>query len=230
MKFRMVALVAGLVLVVAMVVGSAGTVSAQTAPWIRLTGAPSGICTYGGGVLSFPFTAKVNSSGSNVATLDVPGVGQAGYYAEDMGWPLDGPGSYGLPTSAYSVAANTHLTVKIVTYVGYGQTGGVSSESWLVFDCTTGAVIESWFSGGSYQAAPVPEGFMQHEILCDSPVFDSPGGSYVGDNMVRAGQAWHVNPTPVSGPAGELWTEIHVAGLSTGYIRTLCVGGPTPFN
>lgn len=81
-----------------------------------------------------------------------------------------------------------------------------------------------------YQGAPIPEGFMQYDIVCDSAVYDMPGGTAVGENMVKAGQAWHVNTTPETGPDGQSWTEIFVAGLQTGYIPTACVGGPTAFN
>jgi hypothetical protein len=57
-----------------------------------------------------------------------------------------------------------------------------------------------------------------------------PAGNPVGDDMVMAGQAWYINPTPETGPDAQNWTEIFVAGEQTGYIPTACVGGPTPYN
>jgi hypothetical protein len=89
------------------------------------------------------------------------------------------------------------------------------------------AVLTYSTSGG--QAAQIPPGFLQHHIVCDTPVYDTPGGTPVGDNMVTAGQAWHTSPNPEPGPDGQNWTAIHVGGSLPGYIPTSCVGGLTVF-
>jgi hypothetical protein len=57
-------------------------------------------------------------------------------------------------------------------------------------------------------------------------VFDGPGGSPVGSNMLKNGQTWFVNPTPVKASNGQSWTAVFVSGFSNGYIPTSCVGGP----
>jgi hypothetical protein len=84
-------------------------------------------------------------------------------------------------------------------------------------------------SDGTAQGAGVPAGYYQYNIVCDTPVYDSPGGYPVGDNMVTAGQAWHLNPEPEAGPDGQNWNAIFVGGVHIGYIPSACVGGPTVF-
>lgn len=78
--------------------------------------------------------------------------------------------------------------------------------------------------------APVPKGFTQRSLSCTSPVLDGPAGRAVGDNTVKAGQVWYVNPKPVVGSDGLNYTEIFVGGPVTGYIPTACIGGATPFS
>ena len=231
MRFRIAALATGLILVAAIMLGGASSADAQTFPWIKITGGPI-VDTCNSISFGVPVDVNIGTTGSDFGKLTVPGYGAVWSYWEDHSGigPIVGPASYGVNPSPYSVAANTILMFEVSTYAGPSGSGGLTSYSWIKFDCTTGGVVNSYFGSGAFEEVPVPTGFMQHEILCDSPVFDMPGGTQVGDNMVRAGQAWYVNPTPVSGPAGELWTEIHVAGENTGYIRTSCVGGPTPFN
>lgn len=77
-----------------------------------------------------------------------------------------------------------------------------------------------WASGPAY-----PAGYVQRTILCDVPVYNTPGGAPVGDNALTAGQSWHVNPTPVEGPDGQQWTEVFVGGYQRPFIPTACVGG-----
>jgi hypothetical protein len=85
------------------------------------------------------------------------------------------------------------------------------------------------YNSDGFQAPSIPAGYIQHNIVCDTPVYDGPGGTPVGDNMVTAGQAWHVNPTPEAGLDGQNWTAIFVSGRHIGYIPTSCVGAPTVF-
>ena len=76
-----------------------------------------------------------------------------------------------------------------------------------------------WVTQPSY-----PAEFQQRVITCDVPVYNAPGGTPVGENMLKAGQTWHVNPTPVDGPDGQPWTEVFVGGWQRPFIPTACVG------
>jgi hypothetical protein len=70
----------------------------------------------------------------------------------------------------------------------------------------------------------IPAGFALRTITCDVPVYNTPGGSPVGDGRIRAGQTWYVNPTPVDAADGESWTEIFVSSRTHPFIPTRCVG------
>ncbi len=74
-----------------------------------------------------------------------------------------------------------------------------------------------------FQGVPIPTGFVLHTIGCDTPVYDTPGGSPVGDNAVTNGQTWFVSPTPVQGTDGQSWTEIFVSGIHDAFVPTSCV-------
>jgi hypothetical protein len=77
----------------------------------------------------------------------------------------------------------------------------------------------------AYRGAPIPGGFVLRTITCDTPVYDTAGGSPLSTGeKVTAGQSWFVSPTPqVVGATS--WTEIFNAGLLDGFIPTACVGG-----
>lgn len=91
------------------------------------------------------------------------------------------------------------------------------------FEVTAVAAAAPAFSG-----PPIPAGFVLRQITCDVAVFDTPGGQPVGSNAVKAGQSFYVNPTPVTGPSGESWTEIFVSSTTNPFIPTRCVGGYPP--
>ncbi|MBX3082667.1 MAG: hypothetical protein KF716_13600 [Anaerolineae bacterium] len=76
-----------------------------------------------------------------------------------------------------------------------------------------------------YAGPPIPAGFVLRTITCDVAVFDAPGGQPVGDNRIKGGQTWYVNPKSVKAADGQAWTEIFVSGTPNGYIPTKCVGG-----
>lgn len=232
MRLRTLALAAGFIVVAAMVFGGTSSADAQTFPWIEVTGGPSFDVCNGPFSFALPVNVNVGTGGSDFGKLTVPGHGAVFTYWEEHSWfgPMVGSAAYNVVPNAYSVAANTVLMFELSTYAGSGGTGGLTAYSWIKFDCTTGGVVASYFGSGAFEEVPIPTGFIQVTITCDTAVYDMPGGAPVGDNMVTAGQAWNVNPTPVSGPDGQSWTEIHVAGERTGYIPTACVGGPTPFN
>jgi hypothetical protein len=78
---------------------------------------------------------------------------------------------------------------------------------------------------------PIPPGFAQQLITCDAQLYDSPSGNVIPNAVVKAGQIWYVNPTPVLDLWGRWWTAIFVGGPNVGYISTACVGyvwQPTP--
>jgi hypothetical protein len=102
---------------------------------------------------------------------------------------------------------------------------GVQGVGWANLGTTTISLSVGCISG-QYEAVPIPDGFKLYSISCDTAVYDRPGGSPVGGNMVTAGQTWFVDPMPVAGPDGQNWTEIFVAGPITGYIPNACVGDP----
>ena len=75
-----------------------------------------------------------------------------------------------------------------------------------------------------------PAGFMQRNITCDTPVYGEPGGNAIPDTLILAGQAWHIDPTPVTGADGQMWHEVFVGSYENGFIPAGCVGALTEFN
>jgi hypothetical protein len=116
------------------------------------------------------------------------------------------------------VPAGTFLNYEVWgspnTYVHFGDPGYWDNDSYYNKDinCTAG------FSGRG-----IPAGFVQHVISCDVAVFNGPGGTPVGENRIRAGQVWFVNPAAVNAADGKSWTEIFVSGTLNGWIPTSCV-------
>jgi nucleoid-associated protein YgaU len=123
---------------------------------------------------------------------------------------------------AFSVPANTSITL-LATQIE-PATLGVAGAVTVSYLCTTG--------GGLPAPTATPVGALALRlIVCDTPVFDAPRGRAIGDNRVRAGQTWFVNPVPVRDAVGGLWTAINVSGSSLAYIPTRCVsstGGTLP--
>jgi hypothetical protein len=70
----------------------------------------------------------------------------------------------------------------------------------------------------------IPSGFVLHTMKCNAAVFNMPAGTPVGENAVKAGQTWYVNPVSIKGTDGKQWTEIFVGGYINGFIPTSCVG------
>jgi hypothetical protein len=77
--------------------------------------------------------------------------------------------------------------------------------------------------GGTSTGPAVPAGFVLKTITCDVAVFNTPGGYPVGDNRLKAGQTWFVNPTPTKDDKGKSWTEVFPGGYSNGFVPTSCV-------
>jgi hypothetical protein len=74
-----------------------------------------------------------------------------------------------------------------------------------------------------YAGPNLPNGFVLKTLTCNVAVYDAPAGKPVGGNAVTNGQTWFVNPTPKTGPDGQSWTEIFVAGYTNGFVPTRCV-------
>ncbi len=74
-------------------------------------------------------------------------------------------------------------------------------------------------------APTLPSDYVLRTMLCDVPVYNTPGGTPVGDGRVLAGQTFFVSPTPVDAPDGTSWTRIFVSSYINPYIPTQCVGG-----
>ena len=69
-----------------------------------------------------------------------------------------------------------------------------------------------------------PEEFVLRTIMCDTPVYNSAGGTPVAGSAITAGQTWFVSPDQVK-VGGTLWTEVFAGGWIDGFIPSACVGG-----
>jgi hypothetical protein len=69
----------------------------------------------------------------------------------------------------------------------------------------------------------LPSGFALKTITCDVALFDAPGGHPVGDNVLKLGQTWYVNPETRADGAGVAWTEVFVSSYQNGYVPASCV-------
>ncbi len=76
---------------------------------------------------------------------------------------------------------------------------------------------------GVFGGSPTPPDYVLRTILCDTAVFDTPGGSPVGDNAVTAGQTWFASTTLETAPDGSAWVAVFVAGDKVPYIPAQCV-------
>lgn len=122
---------------------------------------------------------------------------------------------------AFSVPASTPITVEATQIEP--ATLAVAGVWQVSYVCSTGAAQPT--------ATPTPTGaWAMRLIVCDTPVYDAPGGRPVGDNRLRNGQTWFVNPVPSRDAAGGLWTAVNVSGSSLVYVPSYCVsatsGGP----
>lgn len=191
--------------------------------YFRLYALPSGSCTpgmpvtasfvysVGAGDISTHYWYLINErTGAATSSSVGPLLGPEG--------PFDLPFGYDLPIPAGTQAGDL-LTMK----VNASSELEVGTTTSITVNCNDGSVVRQTYGNWVYEAPPVPSGFVQKLITCDVAVYDSPAGTPVGDNMIKAGQEWHVNPVPVAGTDGQDWTEIFVGGVHTGFIPTHCV-------
>ncbi len=168
--------------------------------------------------LAYSFTYDRDNTGVGIESIEVTitdGSGKLLYYqvgSMPVGYSSNAPGGV---IAGYSAAPEWNpLIVKIVSSAGNGL-----AEELVYLNTGTCAGLPEY----PYQGAPIPAGFQLHTITCDTPVYDSPAGSPVGENRIRAGQTWYVNPTAKTADDGSSWTEVFVAGYKNGYVPSSCV-------
>ena len=137
----------------------AGTASATTSdappatasarpPAIRISSQQNGLAgTCGGSGFDVNTNIDVTSQASANVELSAPGVGVIEEFTDETGKNI-GPYSaqfptFHIPPFGGGLAPNTPITLTVTTYSGPSLTGSVTSVSKLVFNCTTGAVIEA---------------------------------------------------------------------------------------
>jgi hypothetical protein len=69
-----------------------------------------------------------------------------------------------------------------------------------------------------------PDDFVLRTITCDTPVYNSAGGTPVAGAKITAGQTWFVSPEQIN-VGGTWWTEVFAGGWIDGFIPSACVGG-----
>jgi hypothetical protein len=91
-----------------------------------------------------------------------------------------------------------------------------------------GGTATNFVTNQDMSAAPatgpaLPTNFVLHTIICDTALYNTPGGTAINGAQIHAGQTWYVNPTPVEDSNGQLWTAIFVSSFINPYIPTSCV-------
>ncbi|NDJ77168.1 MAG: hypothetical protein GYB65_13010 [Chloroflexi bacterium] len=216
-------LVVGIIVAILLVVLVPASASTTGQTYFRLDSLPDGSCTPGGLVeASFTYAVRDGDTSTHywflynertgASTTDVVGsiFGPEGPVSFDPGFSMTIPAG---------TQAGDQLTMKVIATsereLGTGST--------ITVNCNDGSVVSTSFYNIGDLGPQLPSGFVQRLITCDTPVYDSPAGTPVGDNAILAGQEWHVNPVAVDGADGQSWTEVFVGGYNNGYIPTSCV-------
>ncbi|HEX3052778.1 MAG TPA: hypothetical protein VHP83_19120 [Aggregatilineaceae bacterium] len=167
---------------------------------------------------AYSLTYDRDNTGAGAEAIEITitdGAGKLLYYEADtflVGYTYNSPGGI---VVGYSAAPEWNpLIVKIVSLAGNGL-----AEELVYHNTGTCAGLPDY----PYQGAPIPAGFQLRTITCDTPVYDSPAGSPVGENRIRAGQTWYVNTTAKTAGDGSSWSEVFVAGYKNGYVPSSCV-------
>ena len=190
--------------------------------YIKLLDILSWSCTPGDWpVVSLEWQTEAGDTSTHYWYLENKRNGEREYEAVGpfTGPPTPGFGTYWAPVPAGTQPGDTLEYVVRATSDKYPGT-----ISRLSFNCSTGEVLTRSFQLNIYDAVPTPAGFVLRSIACDTAVYDAPAGQPVGSDSISAGQTWFVNPTPVTGPDGQSWTEVFVAGPINVYIPTSCIG------
>lgn len=212
--------------VIGVVIASTGVSRSQASsivPSLEYLGGVPNSCTPGN-IISIPDYINTAGSGSFTVVATAPSVGMIGSFSGNVVSALNQAASFGLilNSHSYTFAAHTPITVTFTTYRGANQTGDVSLVSTGAWDCTTGDAATP-APVAVYPGAVTANGFVLKTLVCDTPVYTAPGGTPVGNNAVKRGQTWYVNPVPVKDIRGRLWTEIYVSGSPTSYVPANCV-------
>ncbi|MBK8031446.1 MAG: hypothetical protein IPK17_18540 [Chloroflexi bacterium] len=189
----------------------AGTLVAPVTMGVTCTG----ITFTGGGELAW----DRDNTGTGLERLVLEardGSGNVIFYAEDT--RSVGTSAIGFsPIYPYASAPQTNsITARL-----YSPAGNGLSEQMILSvtgDCPG-------LPSANPPGPAIPEGFVLRTIICETPVYNMVDGQAVAGSVILAGQTWYVDPTPVAGSDGELWTEIFTAGWVNGFISTDCIGG-----
>lgn len=149
-----VASVAWTTIVCAAPAGTAGSVAQNTTPVITSAVLPSieilpmqsnlaGTC--GGASFDINTYIKVDSQASADVKLSALGVGTIEQFTDETGsnvGPFTGVyPNFHIPASSGGLAPNTPITLTITTYTAPGLSGSVSYASSILFNCTTGTIL-----------------------------------------------------------------------------------------
>ena len=122
--------------------------TAATLPSIELLhNQPTLAGSCGGSAFNVNTFINVTGVASADVTVTVPGVGTIEEFTDETGANL---GAYNAVYPTFQIKPfggglppNTKITITITTYTGPSKTGSISFVSRIVFDCTTGDVLQS---------------------------------------------------------------------------------------
>lgn len=203
-----------------------------------LTGVSGAVCEDAGGglhrasIASVPRTAYVPASNSiNLSLSNV-----ASYFGTTtFSIPAQGaPGSGTLSSIAGGVSSAGSGNVTMSITATLTANGSVVGSSTVTVSCSAAGATPVISLNDTYGDPPVagatprfegpaiPDTFVLRAITCDMPVLNTPAGIQVGDNLVKAGQTFFVNPVPVE-IDGVSYTELFASSRINGYVLTACV-------
>jgi len=175
--------------------------AASVDPSWEIVSGPPGVCS--GTNITLPgVIVLATSNASEQGTLTAPGFGQIGYTQDSN---FVGSGTFGFTVftgGAYSVPANTPLTLTVTTYSGPNYTGEVSFISSLTWDCTSGATISRFNStgvGGCDTQMAIPSTAVGGTFVTNAPVYWAPGELVDPAITLEAGKSARVIGLDASG-------------------------------
>jgi len=132
-------------------VAAPGTTAAKLPSIELLPNQPTLVGSCGGSAFNVNTFINVTGVASADVTVTVPGVGTIEEFTDETGANL---GAYNAVYPTFHILAfggglppNTEITITVTTYTGPNRTGSVSFESTIVFDCTTGKVLQAGPAG-----------------------------------------------------------------------------------
>ncbi len=128
-------------------VAAPGTTAAKLPSIELLPNQPTLVGSCGGSAFNVNTFINVTGVASADVTVTVPGVGTIEEFTDETGANL---GAYNAAYPTFQIKPfggglppNTKITITITTYTGPSKTGSISFVSRIVFDCTTGTVLQS---------------------------------------------------------------------------------------